>query len=79
MTLCFRANVTPAPSLLVKGTPMLHRSAQIALLLALAALAVAYRLAFIAARRLAVEAPRAHAPATHQQNNTTGRPAGGAV
>jgi hypothetical protein len=36
----------------------MHRSAQIALLLLLALLAVVYRLAFIAARRLAVEAPR---------------------
>jgi hypothetical protein len=35
----------------------MHRSAQIALLLLLALLAMAYRLAFIAARRLAVEAP----------------------
>ena len=33
----------------------MHRSAEIALLLAFALLAVAYRLAFIAARRLVVE------------------------
>jgi hypothetical protein len=34
-----------------------HRSAQLTLLLALAVVAIAYRLAFIAARRLTVEAP----------------------
>jgi len=34
----------------------MHRSASLAILLALAAVAVAYRLAFIAARRLMVEA-----------------------
>ena len=33
----------------------MHRSAHVALLLLLALLAVAYRLAFIAARRLALE------------------------
>ena len=35
----------------------MHRSVQLTLLLALAAVAVAYRLAFIAARWLTVEAP----------------------
>ena len=33
----------------------MHRSVQLTLLLALAAVAVAYRLAFVAARRLTVE------------------------
>jgi len=36
----------------------MHRSAHAALLLLLALLVLIYRLAFIAARRLAVEAPR---------------------
>jgi len=36
----------------------MHRSAQIALLVLVALLAVVYRLAFIVARRLAVEATR---------------------
>ena len=36
----------------------MHRSTQVALLLLLALMAIAYRLVFIAARRLAVEAPR---------------------
>ncbi len=36
----------------------MNRSMQIALLLALALAAVAYRVIFVAARRMAVEAPR---------------------
>ncbi len=47
-----------------------NRSLQLALLLALAGLAIAYRVLFIATRRLAVEAD-------YPPGAATGRPAGG--
>ena len=53
------AYALPRPPLTLERSAM-QRSAQIALLLALALVAVAYRLAFLAARRLAVVEPLGH-------------------
>ncbi len=72
------AHAFARPPLTLERSAM-QRSAQIILLLALVLVAVAYRAAFLAARRLAVEERRAHAPATYPKDPTTGRPAGGAL
>lgn len=57
----------------------MHRSAQLVLLLGVALAAIAYRVAFVAARRLAVERPRRHAPTVQQPGGETDRRVAGAA
>jgi hypothetical protein len=68
----------PRPPLTLERSAM-QRSAEITLLLVLLLVAVAYRVAFLAARRLAVAEHRAHALAIYPKDPSAGRPAGGAL